>query len=247
MPDFSSLRAASFRGAAVAASEADFAAAAARLGADAREMHAVISVESAGSGFYKDGRLKCLFEPHVLHRHLTGDKLARAVRIGLAYPKWGTKPYPRDSYPRLMQAMEIDETAALMACSWGLTQILGENHSACGYATPQEMVAAFAAGEDAQLTATADLMASKGLGRALRARDWPAVAKGWNGAAFEKNHYAERLALAFAKASQSKLGVAVASMVTRDPPALPAVAPLSFGQRLAALFAQVTTPKMASV
>lgn len=243
MPDdFKTLRAAGFRGAGVRATEADFAAAAARLGTGARELHAVITVESAGSGFYSDGRPKMLFEPHVLFRHLTGDKLTAAVKAGLAYPKWGTKPYPKDSYPRLIQALEIDETAALMACSWGLTQILGENHLACGYTTPQQMVAAFAAGEAAQLTATADLMASKGLGKALKAHDWPAVAKGWNGAAYARQGYQTKLALAFAKDSTSKVAAKIGAAGTKQPAALPAVAPVTFGELVAGFFARLTTP-----
>lgn len=244
--DFAALRAAAFRGAATRATEADYIAAAARLGAGSRELHAVITVESSGAGFYKDGRCKMLFEPHVFYRNLSGAQQAQAVKAGLAYPKWGTKPYPKDSFPRLLQALQINETAALMACSWGLTQILGENHKACGYATPQAMVAALSAGEAAQLDATVALMAGKGLGPALRAHDWPKVAKGWNGAAYKKGAYDTKLALAYkanAKAPTATPVPLVAKGKVAAP--LPAVAPLGLGQILAGFFASLTAPAAA--
>jgi hypothetical protein len=38
--------------------------------------------------------------------------------------------------PRLLQALLIDETAALKSASWGMTQILGENFKECGYFAP---------------------------------------------------------------------------------------------------------------
>lgn len=54
------------------ATGADYMAAAAHLGPVARELHAVIAVESSGSGFYADGRLKMLFEPHRFRANLSG-------------------------------------------------------------------------------------------------------------------------------------------------------------------------------
>ncbi|MEE7460704.1 hypothetical protein MFUR16E_04820 [Methylobacterium fujisawaense] len=235
------------RGAAARATEADYVAAAARIGSGSRELHAVITVESSGAGFYADGRCKMLFEPHVFYRNLAGAQQAQAVKVGLAYPKWGTKPYPKDSYPRLLQAMQINETAALMACSWGLTQILGENQKACGYATPQEMVAAMAAGEAAQLDATVALMAGKGLASALKAHNWAAVAKGWNGAQYAKNRYDTKLAAAY-KANAKAPTVSPAPLVAKGKAAapLPAVAPMGLGQLLAGFFARLTAPAPAA-
>ncbi|PWR39208.1 hypothetical protein DK320_15240, partial [Listeria monocytogenes] len=75
-------------------------------------------MESAGSGYDKQGRVLILFEPHVFWRCLPKDKRERAHAMRLAYPKW-RRDYPADSYPRLLKAMEIDEEAALKACSYG--------------------------------------------------------------------------------------------------------------------------------
>jgi hypothetical protein len=163
------------------------------------EIHAFLDTESAGHGFDHMGRPVMLFEPHVFYRHLEGTFLDRAVRLGLAYPKWGEQPYSHDSYPRLMAAMAIDETAALKSASWGLGQILGVNHAMVGYPTPQAMVQAFCESEKAQLEAIVDFLIANKLDGALRKHDWATLAAGYNGAAYAKNGYDKKLAANFAK------------------------------------------------
>ncbi|WP_298952024.1 N-acetylmuramidase family protein [uncultured Methylobacterium sp.] len=196
---FARLRAAGFKGAAKRIEDTDLPRIGALIGVGEDELHAIIDVESAGSGFDALGRPKILFEPHVFYRHLgAGAKRDRAVSLGLAYASWGQKPYPKDSYPRLLQALLIDETAALKSASWGMTQILGENFKECGYASPQEMVAAFCEDEDQHLQATILLIKAKGLAGALKAHDWAKVARGWNGPGYAKNKYDIKLRDRFA-------------------------------------------------
>lgn len=167
------------------------------LGVGEDEIHAVLDVEAAGSGFDRSGRLKMLFEPHVFYRNLSGAKQERAVREGLAYAAWRPGAYPGDSYPRLIQAMAIDETAALKACSWGLGQILGENHKAAGYDTPQAMVVDFCADEDNQLEAMIRFIKAKKLDDEMRRHDWRGFARGYNGAQYERHGYHIKLANAY--------------------------------------------------
>ena len=174
------------------------------IGVGEDEIHAVLDVEAAGSGFDRAGRLKMLFEPHVFYRCLPEDKRAAAVSQGLAYSAWRPGAYPPDSYPRLLRAMEIDETAALKACSWGLGQILGENYKAAGYDSPQEMVKDFCVDEANQLGAMIRFIKSKGLDRALRAHDWATFARGYNGASYAKHNYDGKLKAAFEKWSKIK-------------------------------------------
>lgn len=170
----------------------------ARIGVGEDEIHAFMEVEAAGSGFDRQGRPKMLFEPHVFYRNLQGQKRDAAVKAGLAYPKW-RREYPNDSYPRLLAAMEIDETAALKSASWGLGQILGENHKLVGYATPQAMVRAFIEDEETHLEAIVEFLKAKGLDKHLRAHDWAKVAEGYNGKEYAKNGYHTKLKAAFAK------------------------------------------------
>lgn len=197
---FARLRAAGFKGAAVRLADVDLPRVGALIGVGEDEIHAIIDVESSGSGFDKLGRPKMLFEPHVFWRHLgPGAKRDRAASLGIAYAKWRPGNYPSDSYPRLAQALDLDVEAALMSASWGLTQILAENHAELGFLTAADMVVAFCGAEAAQLAGTVALIKSKGLSGKLKAHDWAAVARGWNGAGYAANHYDDKLAAAFAK------------------------------------------------
>ncbi len=155
------------------------------LGCDVAALHADIQVEAGTSGFDSLKRPKMLFEPHLFYRNIRRASRNAAVAQGLAYLKWGTRPYPKDSYPRLAAAMRLDPEAALRSASWGLPQILGSNHLASGYATPGEMVQAFVSkGEDEHLMAMARFIGSNpAMHRALVSHDWSAFARLYNGSA----------------------------------------------------------------
>ncbi|CAO4153274.1 N-acetylmuramidase family protein [Methylorubrum aminovorans] len=202
---FARLRAAGFVCAAVRLTDYDLPRIGHTIGVGEDEIHAVMEVEASGGGFDRLKRPKMLFEPHVFWRNLSGAARTRAASLGLAYAAWKPGAYPTDSYPRLMQALAIDETAALKACSWGLGQILGENHEAAGYATPQAMVLAFCErGEAEHLAAMVRFIVTNGLDDELRRHDWAGFAKGYNGAQYAKHGYHTKLAKAFAKWSKIK-------------------------------------------
>lgn len=179
------------------------------IGVGEDELHAFMDVEAAGSGFDSLGRPKMLFEPHLFYRNLgPGEKRNKAVAAGLAYPSW-RRDYPPESYSRLAKAIAIDEDAALKSASWGLTQILGSNHLAAGYQSPQAMVSSFMADEAEQLEATVRLMSKWGIdddmrelreialaGRSTLPSDAIAIARVWNGPAFAKNGYHTKIAAA---------------------------------------------------
>ncbi len=164
------------------------------------EIHAVLDVETAGGGFDSIGRPKMLFEPHIFWRELgPGPDRDKAASLGLAYPKWGQKKYPKDSYGRLGQAMEINLEKALRSASWGLGQIMGFNCLAAGYATARQMVEAFLDDEETHLRAMIAFIKNSGLDDELRRHDWTGFAKGYNGAGYAKHGYHTKLAAAFKK------------------------------------------------
>lgn len=172
----------------------------AEIGVGEDEIHAFLEVETSGGGWDAQGRLKMLFEPHIFYRHLTGAARQLAVKQGLAYPTQGTKPYPRDSYPRLMLALKIAGEAALESASWGIGQVMGFNHAAAGYRDVFQMVSNFVEfGEPAQLRAAIQFIKHEHLDDELRARNWPAFARGYNGANYAKNKYDVKLAAAYKK------------------------------------------------
>jgi hypothetical protein len=194
----------SFRGAALRIDDFDLPRIGLTIGVGEDELHAFMDVEAAGSGFDSTGRPKMLFEPHVFYRNLGGARRDQAVRSGLAYAKWRPDAYPKDSYPRLVAAMTIDETAALRSASWGLGQVLGENHVAAGYATPQAMVRAFMEDEAAHLAAMVaflvanhlddDLRRLAALTRATTPADCVPIVRVYNGSGYAANNYHVRFA-----------------------------------------------------
>lgn len=176
----------------------------AKIGVGEDEIHAVLDVESAGTGFDSKGRPKMLFEPHIFYRELKdAGQRNRAVREGLAYKSW-KRNYPKDSYPRLERAMKINQTAALRSCSWGLGQIMGFNHSLAGFNSVEEMILAFMEDEDKHLEAMVDFIINAGLDDELRRHDWVGFARGYNGSSFAKNKYHIKLANAYAKWAKIK-------------------------------------------
>ena len=188
-----------FTGAARRRSPQAFADAARMLGCEVAAFQAVVDVEANGIGFDNHGRPKALYEPHKFWKHATKAQREKAAKQGLAYPKWKPRNYPKDSYPRIAAAMQINADAALKATSWGLPQILGENYELAGYDSAEQMVEAFCAGEDAQIAAMAHFIKSTGLDRHLRSKNWAKLAEGYNGKAYAEHGYDRKLLIAYRK------------------------------------------------
>lgn len=181
---------------------AEIEAIAAEIGVPSAAFRAVIQVEAGGKGYDKAGRPKALFERHHFYKHLKDqpEKLEVAVREGLAYPKWGTTPYPKGSdavYAEIDRACEIDEEAALLSTSWGLPQIMGSNFRMAGCSSVHEMVEESMESEENQLRQMANFLKSSGLTDDLAALNWAAVARGYNGPQYAVNKYDEKLEAAY--------------------------------------------------
>ena len=171
----------------------------AMIGVGEDELHAVIDVESRGTGFDRRNRPIILFERHWFYRLLPKAKRAEAVGQKLAVRRWSRATYNQDQYKSLERAMKIDEKAALESCSWGLFQIMGFNHQAAGYSNVWEMVEAFKHDEEAHLKAAVNFIKTNKLDDDLRRHDWAGFAKGYNGSGYKANRYDTKLANAYAK------------------------------------------------
>jgi hypothetical protein len=195
-----------FKGAAKRLDDIDLPRIGAAIGVREDVIHAIIDVEAPKSGFDDQGRPRILFEPHVFYRNLPAGPQGKAVEAGLAYKAWRSGAYGPESaqYGKLERAMAIDEAAALKACSWGRSQILGENHLLAGYATPQAMVDDFCADEENHIEAMVRFLKGKKLdvhlrridklGRPSTPSDWIPVASGYNGSGYATHNYHGRLA-----------------------------------------------------
>jgi len=193
-----------FIGSGLTLSGEDFARAADMLGCDEAAIRAVSFVEARGQGFDAKKRPVILPERHVFYRCLSGEARQRAVNQGLAYSSWQPGRYPATQdgrYELLGRMMAIDEEAGLKAASWGLGQVLGENHRVCGFATARDLVEKCLESEGGQLVVMAGFIAGNNLARHLRSKNWAAFARAYNGPAFAKNQYDVKLARAYERFS----------------------------------------------
>lgn len=180
---------------------------------------AVLCVESGGSGFGPDGRLKIRFEVHHFVRAMRRSRIPSALRIdehfrfdaakswlGHQFRAQGDKPW-RDvhrsqaaEWEALDFARSWDEPAVLAAASFGAPQILGSNAAVIGYASPLAMLRAFSDaehGERFQLLGFFDFLRHahprQKLLELLHQQDFQNFARFYNGAG-QAPAYAQRIA-----------------------------------------------------
>jgi hypothetical protein len=161
------------------------------------EIWAVLTVETRGFGYLLDRRPQILFERHIFSSRTRGkyDKKYPDISGRVGGYKGGAA-----EYDRLAKAMKLNEEEALKSASWGLPQVMGFNHRVVNKATVQQMVAAMVESEDRQLEALGNfIMASPKCRIGIQRRDWGTFAACYNGPAFRRNDYDNRLAAAFEK------------------------------------------------
>ncbi len=170
----------------------------AKIGIDKAVAVAVIAVESGGSGLGPDGRMIIRFENHLFwtywgkanpagyNQHFVFDQ-------NTSWKGHKYRPQPNGPWLEVHQnqnsewaafnfASTIDAGAAKKSISMGLVQIMGFNHRAIGYASPDAMFAAFAADEKFQLLGFFNFVKNDQRQiNALRNRDFVGFARIYNG------------------------------------------------------------------
>lgn len=177
------------KGRAAAIVPAEMAALADELGCHPADLEAIAEVESGGFGWYRDGRIKILFEKHWFYRLIGSARRETAVSLGIARKSWVSPSRggyrdqitPDQRYAILAKAIDLDREAAFASVSIGRFQIMGFNHKICGFASASAMWTEFLDSERHQLRAFANFLKSKGLVAAIRRRDFAKVEKGYNG------------------------------------------------------------------
>jgi hypothetical protein len=189
---------------AIGADDYDTAAAMLGQGVTARQVRAFAQVEAGPYGsFDRYGRPTILFERHKFHQFTHGVFSARypdiSNRQAGGYGKGGAA-----QWDRLLRAIRLDPEAAIMACSWGLWQVMGFHWRALGYDSALAFAFRMATGEPAQLGAFIRYIRTFGLAdelAACRAGDAAScvpIARGYNGPAYARNDYHTRIAQALA-------------------------------------------------
>lgn len=168
---------------------------AAELGLAPDELYALVYTEAAGAGFLASGKPKILYEAHIFGR-MTGH-IFDGTHPNVSAPAWDRSLYGvsgEHQYERLAEAMSLNELAALQSASWGMPQILGENFHQAGYDNVTAFVEDMKVSEDYQIDALAAFCQnSDGLIDALKTKDWPTVARIYNGPG-QIEFYAAKLA-----------------------------------------------------
>lgn len=189
----------------MALSFSDIRKAAELIGVDPCAVKAVVEVESSGVGFGADDRVIIQFEGHLFWKHLhkfgIDPEPLRPGNVDILYPTFTTR-YVRGQvaeWDQFSRASAIHEEAAMLSTSWGMFQILGQNHAACGFDTVRDFVEAHKRSEAEQLAAFCAFVRAQGLIKFLRSGDWAGFSRRYNGPSYAANQYDVKLRRAFEK------------------------------------------------
>ena len=181
--------------------EDDYIYAADRLKCEIEAIKAVAEVESRGDGFeiQRDGHIapKILFEAHRFGKY-TNHKYEK-THPHLSARKWGQVKYGKnlDQHIRLQEAVKLDREAALMSCSWGKFQLMGDEWEENGYSSLQHFINAMYTDEFEHLKGFCSFVERKANGRLIKAlqnKDWKTFAYYYNGPGYKKNNYDAKMA-----------------------------------------------------
>ena len=189
--------------------QADLQAAAALLSLPLAVVATVAQVESNGHGFGANARPVILFERHVFYKQLIAngksenDVKALAERMpNIVNTARGGYAGGNNEYARLAVAMQIDETSAIEACSWGMFQIMGYHWARLGYTDAVEFRLHMQESEGEHLQAFCKfILTDTALHKALQACKWAEFARLYNGPAYKENLYDTKLARAYEQLS----------------------------------------------
>lgn len=183
--------------------EQDLIDAANALGVDTATVKAVTKVEAAGSGFLIDGRPKILYERHIFYRELAQKNKALLATAAQKRPDICNKDSGgyrggAAEWARYAAAAAIDLSCAQKSASWGLFQILGRNFKAAGFEEVADFAQAMHLDERSQLMAFVSFVqADKKMWGALKKQDWATFACCYNGPAYKRNNYDDKLKNAY--------------------------------------------------
>lgn len=181
-----------------------------RMGVEPAALLAVAEIESAGRPFaLVRGKPMPLirWECHYFYRNLPHELRPKGIQARLANPSAGAIPNPASQearYQMLERGKAIHEEAALMSCSWGLGQVMGEHWKRLGFRSPQHMVQVACSGVGGQTELMARFIDRMGLKGHLRGKNWAGFARSYNGAGYRANRYDEKMGRAYIRYLRGK-------------------------------------------
>ena len=174
------------------------------LGVSGGAVYAIARTESNGSFVWQNGKIPILFERHICYRQLR-DKhgLNYAKKMYRKYPtlcnpKAGGYGGSRIQYAKLSTVIRLwGKEIAYISASHGCFQLMGFNFGTCGYSSAIEMVEDMRANPvEGQLRAFSNFVRNYHHGKllkSLKAKNFDDVARRYNGKAYKRNKYAEKM------------------------------------------------------
>ena len=170
-----------------------------------KRIRAVAQVESAGSGWFDSGLPKILYERHYFHKFV--KKTIAWVTGFISNPSSGgytvdaNKNGINDNWDKLAAAVCVDPYGALQSVSIGSFQVMGRWYKDCGYKHPIDMLWAARNSEYEHWKMLAGFIKANNLTKAFlaistNANDNVRFVETYNGPAWRKNDYANKLAKA---------------------------------------------------
>jgi N-acetylmuramidase len=197
-------------GAALPLVSSDITNAANQLGVEPCAVHAVTQVESSGAGFDSKRRPKLRYENHWFRTFTNGqfddsnpDLSCAQGSSGYAATHTGDgDAYADQQWDLLRRAFQLNKTAAVKSCSWGMFQVMGFNADKAGWGTDEpglrKFVEAMFYSEGQHVHAFCGFVEATGLVDTLKDHDWASFAQSYNGDGYRQNAYDTKMAQFYA-------------------------------------------------
>ncbi|MDD2961260.1 MAG: N-acetylmuramidase family protein [Muribaculaceae bacterium] len=166
---------------------------------------AVVSIEAGKShkGFAEPGVPIINFDKNIFVKFLSKAGISTQKYKGnIAFSRVNIKKYgsySKAQFARLNAAKEINADIANMATFWGMFQIGGFNWKKCGASSIDEFVFQMSYSEEMQLELFARFLINSDLVKYLKAKNWRAFARAYNGPSYASKGYHKSLASAYNK------------------------------------------------
>lgn len=187
--------------------DADYKQVAEELGVEPAAIKAVVEIEAgeAHEGFFEPGKPIINFDLSMFRQFArkNGVNLAKYTKShAVVFSRPNAKKYgstQAGQQERLRQARTIDEKTAIQGTFWGMFQLGGFNWKLCGADDINDFVEKMSRSEVDQLHLFANFIANTGLVKHLKAKNWAAFSRGYNGPAYAARGYHTKMASSYAK------------------------------------------------
>lgn len=196
-----------------------------RLGVETAAMKAVVDIEAGAShqGFSAPEKPIINFD-RTMFRRFARRKGINLAKYRTSHAEVFSAVNPRRygstqaaQHARLRKARSIDERTAVESTFWGMFQIGGFNWKKCGATSIEDFVTKMCRSERDQLELFANFLQNTGLDKYLKAKNWAAFSKGYNGPGYAKRRYHTRMANAYAKHKKREQSTAKESSAQKKP------------------------------